>query len=210
MKKLFLFSLALILTVSAMSQTKTPLPAPHKTGGMPLMEALAKRSTDRSLDPAKSLTQQQLSDLLWAAWGVNRSDGRRTAPSAMNRQEMDLYLVGRKAAYRYDAQDHSLVLVAEGDFRSRVNSQDYMKGADYSIIFVADYDKMGGGDEQSKAVTSGIDAGYISQNIYLYCASAGLAGVTHSTLNRAELAQLLKLPASKRIVLGHTVGCPAK
>lgn len=198
MKKLFLFSLAFILTVPAMSQTKTPLPAPHKTGGMPLMEALSKRSTNRSLDPAKSLTQQQLSDLLWAAWGINRPDGRRTAPSAMNRQGIDLYLVGRKAVYHYDAQDHSLVLVAEGDFRSTVNSQDYMKGADYSIIFVAE------------AGTPEVDAGYISQNIYLYCASAGLAGVTHSTLNRPELAQLLKLPDSKRVILGHTVGCPAK
>ena len=97
---------SLLLTFCAMSQnTEMKLPAPQKTGGMPLMEALSKRATNRSLDPARSLSDQQLSNLLWAAWGINRPDGRRTAASAMNRQEIDLYLVGRKAAYLYDAKE---------------------------------------------------------------------------------------------------------
>lgn len=124
---------SLLLTFCAMSQnTEMKLPAPQKTGGMPLMEALSKRATNRSLDPARSLSDQQLSNLLWAAWGINRPDGRRTAASAMNRQEIDLYLVGRKAAYLYDAKEHSLKLVAEGDHRSEVSSQDFAKNGDWS------------------------------------------------------------------------------
>lgn len=210
MKKIILFALALMLILPAASQTKTKLPAPRKTGGMPLMEALSKRATIRDMDPAKSLTEQQLSDLLWAAWGINRPDGRRTAPSAMNMQEIELYVIGRKGAYRYDAVDHSLVMLAEGDLRSQVNSQDYTKVSDFSVIFVADYAKMGSGDAQGKAVTAAVDAGFISQNIYLYCASEGLASVVHMTLNKSTISQILSLPATKQIVLGHTVGHPKK
>ena len=99
--------------------------------------------------------------------------------------------------------------MAEGDHRSAVNSQDYTKTCNFTVIFVADYNKMTG-DEQSKAVTAGTDAGFIAQNIYLYCASAGLAGVVHGTVNRADVAKLLKLPASKHVVIGHSVGVPAK
>lgn len=127
MKTVLLTFTALILTSMAMGQNGIGLPAPVKTGGMPLMEALSKRATDRLMDPARSLDEQQLSNLLWAAWGINRPDGRRTAPSALNRQEIDIYLIGRRDAYRYDAAGHELVGVAEGDFRRDVNSQDYTK-----------------------------------------------------------------------------------
>ena len=114
MKTVLLAFTALILTSMAMGQNSIELPAPVKTGGMPLMEALSKRATDRLMDPARSLDEQQLSNLLWAAWGINRPDGRRTAPSALNRQEIDIYLIGRRDAYRYDAAEHELVGVAEG------------------------------------------------------------------------------------------------
>lgn len=209
MKTIVLAFAALFFTLSAMSQNTTKLPAPRKTGGMPLMEALSKRASNRALDAKKSLTEQQLSDLLWAAWGVNRPDGRRTAASALNRQEVDLYLIGRKAAYSYDAGNHELREVAVGDFRSKVSGQEFTRAGDWIVIFVADYRKMGG-DAQSNAVTAGIDAGLIAQNIYLYAASEGLGTVVHMTVDRPEVARILKLSSDQHIVMGQTVGCPAE
>ena len=141
-----------------------------------------------NLDPARSLDEQQLSNLLWAAWGINRPDGRRTAPSALNRQEIDIYLIGRRDAYRYDAAEHELVGVAEGDFRRDVNSQDYTKTCDWILVYVADYSKMAGGSDSDRAVTAGIDAGLIAQNVYLYGASEGLAVVVHMSINRDVIA----------------------
>lgn len=200
----------LFLTSYAMAQTTIRLPAPAKTGGMPLMEALSKRATNRMMDGSRSLSTQQLSDLLWAAWGVNREDGRRTAASALNRQEIDLYLIGRKAAYRYDAASHSLRLVAEGDFRRGVNAQEYTKTGDWILVYVADYAKMAGGDDRSNAATAGIDAGLIAQNVYLYGASEGLAVVVHSSVERRSVAQTLDLGPQQHIVVAQTVGIPAQ
>ena len=201
MKTVLLAFTALILTSMAMGQNSIELPAPVKTGGMPLMEALSKRATDRLMDPARSLDEQQLSNLLWAAWGINRPDGRRTAPSALNRQEIDIYLIGRRDASRYDA--------AEGDFRRDVNSQDYTKTCDWILVYVADYSKMAGGSDSDRAVTAGIDAGLIAQNVYLYGASEGLAVVVHMSINRDVIARALKLGASQHIVLAQSVGLPA-
>ena len=198
MKTVLLAFTALILTSMAMGQNSIELPAPVKTGGMPLMEALSKRATDRLMDPARSLDEQQLSNLLWAAWGINRPDGRRTAPSALNRD-----------AYRYDAAEHELVGVAEGDFRRDVNSQDYTKTCDWILVYVADYSKMAGGSNSDRAVTAGIDAGLIAQNVYLYGASEGLAVVVHMSINRDVIARALKLGASQHIVLAQSVGLPA-
>ena len=200
MKTVLLAFTALILTSMAMGQNSIELPAPVKTGGMPLMEALSKRATDRLMDPARSL---------WAAWGINRPDGRRTAPSALNRQEIDIYLIGRRDAYRYDAAEHELVGVAEGDFRRDVNSQDYTKTCDWILVYVADYSKMAGGSNSDRAVTAGIDAGLIAQNVYLYGASEGLAVVVHMSINRDVIARALKLGASQHIVLAQSVGLPA-
>mgnify|MGYP002596906707 CR=1 FL=1 len=209
MRKAILTLTTLLLTSWAMAQNNIiKLPAPSKTGGMPLMEALSKRATNRTMDGEKSLSQQ-LSDLLWAAWGINREDGRRTAPSALNRQEIDLYLIGRKGAYRYDAEAHALVPVAEGDLRGKVNSQEYTRTGDWILIFVADYMRMTQGDMQGNAVTAGIDAGLIAQNVYLYGASEGLAVVVHMSINRDVIARALKLGASQHIVLAQSVGLPA-
>ena len=207
MRKAILTLTTLLLTSWAMAQNNIiKLPAPSETGGMPLMEALSKRATNRTMDGEKSLSQQQLSDLLWAAWGINREDGRRTAPSALNRQEIDLYLVGRKAAYLYDAKEHSLKLVAEGDHRSEVSSQDFAKNGDWIVIFAADYDKMGGGNE----AIAGIDAGLIAQNIYLYGASEGLGVVVHASVDRDTISKVLKLRPAQHIMIAQTVGIPTR
>lgn len=198
---------SLLLTFCAMSQNKEiTLPAPQKTGGKPLMETLAARATNRALDPEKALSQQQLSNMLWAAWGINRPDGRRTAASAMNCQEIDLYLIGKQGAYLYDATKHALEPVATGDFRSKVSAQEFAKNGDWIVIFVADHNKM----KNASDVTAGIDTGLIAQNIYLYGASEGLGVVVHASIDRNAIAKILKLKPNQHIVIAQTVGIPAK
>lgn len=198
---------SLLLTFCAMAQNKEmTLPAPQKTGGKPLMETLAARATNRALDPGKALSQQQLSNMLWAAWGINRPDGRRTAASAMNCQEIDLYLIGKQGAYLYDATKHALEPVATGDFRSQVSAQEFAKNGDWIVIFVADHNKM----KNASDVTAGIDAGLIAQNIYLYGASEGLGVVVHASIDRNAIAKILKLKPNQHIVIAQTVGIPAK
>ena len=211
MKTKLLALIALFLASCVMAQKEIQLPTPSKSGGMPLMEALSKRSTNRSMDSTRHLSEQQLSDLVWAAWGVNRPDGRRTAPSALNRQEIDLYLIGRSGAYLYDATNHKLVQVAKGDHRAEVNNLEFTKTGDWIMIFVADYSRMMNPDDmQQNAITSGVDAGLIAQNVYLYGASEGLAIVVHMSLNQKEIADILHLGETQHIVLGQTVGLPAE
>jgi SagB-type dehydrogenase family enzyme len=182
------------------------LPAPQKTGGMPLMEALAKRATVRSFDTT-GISMQQLSNLLWASFGVNRPDGRRTAPSANNKQEIDIYVLLKNGAYVYDAQNNKLDLVSSQDLRSQASDQRFAD-APVQLIFVADLTKRGGNSEEEKLRMANIDCGYISQNTYLYCTSEGLATGARATVNRDALIPKLKLTPEQRILLAHSVGRP--
>ena len=182
------------------------LPAPQKTGGMPLMEALAKRATVRSFDTT-DISMQQLSNLLWASFGVNRPDGRRTAPSANNKQEIDIYVLLKEGAYVYDAQNNKLDLVSSQDLRSQASDQRFAD-APVQLIFVADLTKRGGNSEEEKLRMANIDCGYISQNTYLYCTSEGLATGARATVNRDALIPKLKLSPEQRILLAHSVGRP--
>ena len=125
------------------------LPAPQKTGGMPLMDALAKRSTARAFD-SKELSPQQLSSLLWAAFGINRSDGKRTAPSAMNFQETDIYVLLKQGAYVYSAKSNKLDLVVAEDIRALGGTQAFVTNAPATLIYVADLAKMGKGSDENK------------------------------------------------------------
>jgi len=202
MKRL-LFSLLAVFAVGRLSAQNIDLPAPQKTGGMPLMETLAKRATVRALD-TRALTPQQLSDLLWAAFGINRPDGRRTAPSARNWQETDLYLLLPSGAYVYDATHHRLNQVGTEDIRTAGGGQP----APTILIFVADLAKPGGGNIEGKKNTANIDAGYISQNVYLYCASAGLATGFRGSADRAALTAKLKLREDQLIIGAQSVGYP--
>lgn len=195
----------MLIAVTALAQERITLPQPQKTGGMPLMEALNRRATDREFS-GQSLTPQQLSDLLWAAWGINRPDGRRTAPSANNMQEIDLYLFMPEGAYRYDAVAHALELVKGGDFRSEVVTRDFGGTEAAAIFMVADLDKRQGSDEQ-KRLMSATDSGFISQNIYLYCASEGLGTVVyHGSLDRDKVVEHLGLKGNHWVVAGQSVG----
>jgi SagB-type dehydrogenase family enzyme len=205
MKKSTLLFLMVNLMVNVFGQT-LELPAPLKTGGMPLMEALAKRATVKAFDTS-DISMQQLSNLLWASFGVNRPDGRRTAPSANNKQEIDIYVLLKKGAYVYDAQNHKLIQITPEDLRSQAADQRFAE-APVQLIFIADLAKRGDGPEEGKMMTANIDCGYISQNTYLYCTSEGLVTGARGTVKRDALIPKLNLRPDQRILLAHSVGHP--
>jgi len=183
------------------------LPAPQKTGGLPLMEALAKRSTARAFD-SKELSPRQLSSLLWAAFGINRPDGKRTAPSARNFQETDIYVLLKQGAYVYSAKSNKLDLVVAEDIRILGGTQSFVTNAPVTLVFVADLAKMGNGSDENKKNTANIDVGYISQNAYLFCASEGLVTGARGSVDRTTLGPRLKLRPDQLIILAQSVGYP--
>ncbi len=188
-------------------QAAIELPSAQKTGGMPLMEALAKRSTARAFD-TRDLSQQQLSNLLWAAFGINRPDGKRTAPSARNWQELDLYVLLKSGSYVYDAKGHRLVPVLAEDVRVLGGVQDFVKDAPVTLVFVADLAKMGPGERPQKEAFADFDTGFVSQNAYLYCASEGLVTGVRAMVDRDALGKKLGLRAEQFITAGQSVGHP--
>jgi nitroreductase len=181
------------------------LPPPQTDGGKPLMQALKERKTEREFktDP---LPAQVLSDLLWAAFGINRpAIDHRTAPSAMNSQEIDIYVALREGLYLYEAKPHRLTPVAGGDLRAKTGGQPFATNAPVTLIFVADLSRMVKARAADRERYAGIDTGYISQNVYLYCASAGLGTVVHD-LDRAPLTPAMKLRDEQKIILAQAVG----
>jgi len=202
--KLSIF-LAAILAGNLLAQS-IQLPPPQKTGGMPLMEALAKRSTSRAF-ATNELSSQQISSLLWAAFGINRPDGKRTAPSAMDRRETDIYVLLKSGAYVYFAASNKLDLVVTNDIRALGGMQSFVKDAPVTLVFVADLAKEGSNNENSRSFVN-LDVGYISQNVYLFCASEGLATGARAMVDRAALGQKLKLRTNQLIILAQSVGYP--
>lgn len=203
-------SIALILILlssAAATAQDIKLPPPETEGGMPLMEALKERKTMRTYS-SRELPDQMLSNLLWAAWGENRSDGRRTAPSASNRQEIDVYVATTKGCYLYDAQENMLKRNLAEDIRSYTGMQAFVNDAPINLVFVADLSKMGGGSDDAKEKTAYVDTGYISQNVYLFCASEGLATVARGMVDKDALAKKMNLGANQRVILAQTVGYP--
>jgi SagB-type dehydrogenase family enzyme len=204
----------LILTLCAgslMAQTLSPieLPKPITEGGKPIMQCLKDRHTSREFSP-DALTPQVLSNLLWAAWGVNREDGHRTAPSAMNQQEIDVYVALKEGVYVYDATANKLMPVLAGDHREKAGKQDFVKDAPVNLIYVADWAKMGKYSEDDKKFYSAADAGFIAENAYLYCTSEGLNCVIRGYVDRDDIAKTLNLRADQKVLLAQTIGLPPK
>jgi SagB-type dehydrogenase family enzyme len=186
------------------------LPVPHMEGGMPLMKALAARATSREFGPAE-LPLQVLSDLLWAADGVNRPDsGKRTAPSAMNVQNIDIYVALKIGLYVYDAKANMLNPVLSEDVRGAMGSQPFVKDVPLNLVYVADYAKMTRGSDADKALYSAAHAGFIGQNVYLFCASEGLATVVRGMVDREAIAKIMKLRPDQKVILAQSVGYPKK
>jgi nitroreductase len=184
------------------------LPKPRTAGGRPLMEVLRDRKSTREFSK-KEIPLQVLSDMLWAAWGVNRHEsGKRTAPSAVNWQEIDMYVATAKGLHVYNALEHSLIQVFSEDIRGLTGMQDFVKDAPVNFIFVADYSRMGSRPEKDKDFYSAADAAFISQNVYLFCSSEGLGTVVRGALDRAKLAKKMKLSSEQKIILAQSVGYP--
>ena len=183
------------------------LPKPQTSGGKPLMQAMSDRHSTRDFS-SREIPQQVLSNLLWAAWGINRPEGRRTVPTANNRQGMDVYAVTAKGAYLYDAASNTIKQVADKDIRALTGRQDFVAKAPLNLVYVSDYAKMGSISDQDKLRYSGAHAGFIGQNVYLYCASEGLGTVIRAWFDGPTLAKELKLRPDQKAVLCQTVGYP--
>ena len=180
---------------------------PDTEGGKPLMQALSERKSSREFSRGE-LSPQVLSNLLWAANGVNRPDGRRTSPSAKNTQEIDIYVAKKEALYLYNPKEHALTVVIPEDIRSRIGRQVFVQHAPVGLVFVANTGKFRGGSEEDALFYSATDTGYVSQNVYLFCASEGLSTVVLGTIDRDQLAKTMKLQPRQRIILTQPVGYP--
>lgn len=203
-------SAVLFTLANAYAEERAPmkLVPPQLTGGKPLMQTLHERRSTREF-AARPLAPQDLSNLLWAASGVNRPDtGKRTAPSARDWREIDIYVVTADGVSVYDPDAHALRRVLARDLRALTGQQDFVAGAPLNLVYVADLDRMAdaGAEDQLRYAAAG--AGFIAQNVYLYCASAGLNTVVRGRVDRAALAAALGLGPRQQIILAQTVGYP--
>jgi len=213
--KLTVFVILLCILVLACSSAShcadlspVQLPSPQMEGGKPLMQALKDRMSVRTFSEEK-LSMQTLSNLLWAAFGVNRPDGRRTAPSARNWQEIDIYVATPDGLFLWDPQKNLLNPILAKDIRAMTGTQSYAKETGVDLVYVADYSKVSGGSTDQNVLV-GADTGFIGQNVYLYCASEGLATVIRAGIDRDALSKEMKLKPDQKIILAQSVGYPKK
>lgn len=217
MKKNF-STLALVLCATAASAQDITLPAPNTSQqSTSVVEALKTRHSVRDFDSSKTLSDQQLSDLCWAACGMTRDDNHRTSPTAMNRQEIRLFAFTKEGVYEYDAKANSLIKKAEGDHRMLMASnganasfkQEFVVDAPVTLLMVIDLDILGGKDEKS-VMMGCVDAGNVSENINLYVQSVGLATVPRATHDTDSIRKLLKLSDSQIPIMNNPVGYEKK
>ena len=209
LSRLALANFFFTLAAAAQGLKSVPLPAPQTEGGRPLMQVLKERKSTREFGPG-TLSPQTLSNLLWAAFGINRPDGRRTAPSALNWQEVSIYVATAEAVYIYDAKANALNPVVAGDLRAATGTQSFVKDAAVNLVYVSDLSKTSGADSSDAEMYTAADVGFIAQNVYLYCASEGLATVVRASIDKAALAKRLNLQARQKIILAQSVGYPKK
>jgi SagB-type dehydrogenase family enzyme len=184
------------------------LPEPQKTGGKPLMEALNDRHSTRDFSE-RELDLQTLSDLLWAAFGYNRPEERkRTAPTSRNYQEMEIYVSIPSGLYLYDAWENTLLRVLDRDIRASTGLQDFVAKAPLNLIYVANQEKVQDPHGERQLRASHTNSGFIAQNVYLYCASAGLVSVVRAWFDEEDLHKAMSLGEHMKIILTQTIGYP--
>jgi len=176
---------------------------------MPLMQALSNRMSTKTFSK-RAIPRDQISNLLWAAFGINRPEsGKRTAATAVDCQDIDIYVVLDNATYVYQAKEHRLLPVVNRDLQSLAATQEYAKAAPISLVYVSDYGKMAESFKDKKPIYAAFHAGSISQNVYLYCASAGLGAVVRDGVDRNGLKDALRLREDQIIVMAQSVGYAA-
>ena len=203
------FVMAFVLSAFGQELKPIQLPEPKLDPSKSLVQALKDRKTSREYSGDK-LPEQTLSNLLWAAWGINRADsGKRTAPSAANWQETDVYVSTTQGMYLYDPKGNALIPVVPGDLHALTYTQvDRFKDAPLNLVYVADFQKMGDADEARKVMLASMDTGFIAENVYLYCASENLPTCFRVSIDKEKLGQALKLRPTQRIMGAQSVGLP--
>jgi len=203
-------SLLIISIIVSIAFSKAPeiikLNPPDMKKGSSVMEAFKLRKSTREFD-TKDLSLQDLSDLLWAANGVNRpEEKKRTAPSAINAQDINIYVVTKEAVYLYNAFENQLEKITDGDYRNIVaGRQENMAVAPVFLVLVSDLSRFRFGDESTKLTWAAMDAGIVSQNISIFCASRNLATVPRATMDKDKLRKILKLKDSQKLMLNHPI-----
>lgn len=199
-----LFSLIIPSRTYAQALEPIQLLPPNMERGVSLMKALQQRKSIREFSP-QELPLEVLSNLLWAADGINRPEsGLRTAPSATNAQEIDIYVALKKGLYRYNASKNLLEPILNQDIRQHCGFQDFTMQAPVNLIYVADLAKL----RAAKEFYSATDTGFISQNVYLFCASEGLATVVVGWIDKPNLAKVMGLKGEQAVILNQPVGYP--
>lgn len=180
---------------------------PDLDRGLSVMKALSERKSTREYAD-KEIGLADMSDLLWAANGVNRPDlGKRTAPSALNSQDVDIYVCKKDGAYLYDAKENVMKRVSPEDLRPAVaGGQDFVKEAPVSLVLVSDISRFPGEDNEHKMLLGAMDVGIVSQNISLFCASAGLITVPRASMDTEALKKALNLTDTRIPLMNHPVG----
>jgi nitroreductase len=203
---------AATVAVPALSVTgqakRMALPAPHTEGGMPLMSALKQRHSTRTYS-GRTLPPELLSDLLWAAFGINRPSGDRTAPYWRHVMVIDIFAAMADGVWLYDPKAHALELHLAKDLRAATGMQDFVGAAPLDLIYVAHGERMTDVSPEDRRLYASVDAGFIGQNVYLYCASVGLASVFRGAVDVGKLANMMALPKPQFVTFAQTVGYPA-
>ncbi|HUZ74183.1 MAG TPA: SagB/ThcOx family dehydrogenase [Stellaceae bacterium] len=183
------------------------LPAPRRDGGMPLTTALKLRRSTREYSD-RPLPVPVLSDLLWSAFGINRPSGDRTAPYWRHVMVMDIYVATADGVWLYEPKDHRLVPRLDADIRARTGLQDFVGIAPLNLVYVAHGERMTDISPEERRLYASVDTGFIGQNVYLFCASEGLATVFRGAVDYARLARILNLPDGQFVTFAQTVGYP--
>ena len=212
MKKNMIVALAaMTLWTGANAQNPVKLPTAKQEGGMPLMEALHKRHSERTFSN-KAISDATLSQVLWAACGINRKDEKRiTAPSAMNKQDIVVYVCRKEGAWKYNAQQHSLEPVCKEDLRKYVaGRQEAVAEAPIMLVLCSDHTKFGEVGSSQHDIMGALDCGYVSQNIALACTSLGMNTVPRMTMDQDAVRKALNLPSTTQLLINHPIGYPEK
>ena len=199
---------AVAATRSAAAQAQEKpraLPKAQMEGGMPLMAALKLRRSTREYSP-RSLPDQMLSNLLWAAFGINRPSGDRTAPYWRHIMVIDVYLATADGVFMYEPKDHSLVPYMKDDIRADTGMQDFVATAPLNLVYVAHGERMTDVSREDRRLYASVDAAFIGQNVYLYCASEGLASVFRGAVDYEKLTRRMNLPEQRFVTFAQTVG----
>ena len=217
---ILLLTLAVALGLGAVAAEAADLaavklpPPDFNAPGKTVVQALRDRQSSRAF-AATDLSSQRISEVLWAAGGINRpkmpeGGPGRTAPTSHNLQPFEIFVILKEGIYHYDPQGHALQPVAAGDHRAAAGIQSYVAAAPLNLIYVADLNKLPGADELEKVAAANLDLGHLSENVYLYCASVGLSVIARTSIEPDILASLLQLDDNFRPLLGQTVGYQAK